>query len=182
MKRFLFCCAFLWASFTAQSQEAASRLVQPTGTSLKLVDLRNTQELRAEFSGAVWIEGTLIVEWTDGSERAANPAPEYRIVPKATSKARLPYFVVNDPPYRNSYKVRSIEIENGDEALLLAIGREAAERFIEQKRSVVRVTGRFQLEAFSVGVECDAAWAKAKVLRVQLPKNGAKSQTTSEGC
>jgi hypothetical protein len=163
MKLFLLCCALLLANSVVLSEEVASRLIQPMGSSLKLVELKNAEELRAEFSGTAWIEGTLFGEWTEGSYRIENAVPEYTLVPNTASKVRLPHFVINAPPYLNSYKVKSIEIENGSEALQLAIGRVATQRFIERKRGLVRVTGRFQLESFSVGVECDVAWAKAKV-------------------
>nr|WP_315478950.1 hypothetical protein [uncultured Rhodoferax sp.] len=182
MKLLLLFCAFLLVCFAAQAEDATSRLVQPSKSSLKLVQLKSSQELLAEFSGRLWIEGTLFGVWAEGSDRLAETTPEYTLVPNAGSRAKLPHFVINDPPHLNSYKVKSIEIKNGEEALRFAIGRNAIQRFIEKKTGFVRATGRFQLEEFSVGVECDAAWAKAKVLRMQLPEKATQHQKALEGC
>lgn len=181
-RRFVFLLAFLFSSFVGQAEEVSSRLVQPKGSAFKLGDLKNTQELRAEFTGKAWVDGTLFGKWAEGSESVIDATPEYTLIPSHASSLTLPYFVITDPPHRNSYRIRSIEIENGEHALRVIIGSAAAQRFIERKKGTVRVTGRFQLESFAVGVECDAAWAKAKVSQVQLPSRAVRPQKTVEGC
>lgn len=165
-----------------QADGAATRLVQPKGSELKLIELKNRDELSASFSGQVWVTGTFYGRWPAGDGAVANTTPEYVLLPDSASKSALPHFVIKAPPQVSSYKVRSIEIENGEEALRLAVGDVEVQRLKDRKTNSVRATGRFQIHSFVVGVECDAPWASAKVSRVDIPGKIASHQKLSEGC
>ena len=182
MKRLLVLMALACTSVASQADGATTRLVQPKGSELKLVLLKNNNELSASFSGQVWVTGTFHGRWPAGAGALAYTSPEYVLLPDSASKSALPHFVIKDPPHVLSYKVRSIEIENGEEALRLAVGDAGAQRLIDRKANSVRATGRFQIHSLVVGVECDAPWAKAKVLRVEIPEKIATHQKLSEGC
>ena len=121
------------------------------------------------FFGQVWVTGTFYGRGPAGAGALAHTTPEYVLLPDSASKSALPHFVIKDPPHVNSYKVRSIEIENGEEVLRLAVGNVGPQRLIDRKTNSVRATGRFQIHSFVVGVDCDA-WAKAKVTRVEIPE------------
>ncbi len=182
MKRLLVLLALACTCMATQADGAATRLVQPKGSELKLIELKNKDELSASFSGQVWVTGTFYGRWPAGAGALAHTTPEYVLLPDSALKSALPHFVIKAPPHVNSYKVRSIEIENGEEALRLAVGDVGAQRLIDRKTNSVRATGRFQIHSFVVGVECDAPWAKAKVTRVEIPEKIASHQKLSEGC
>jgi hypothetical protein len=182
MKRLLVLLAAFVTSVACLADGATTKLIQPTGSELKLVELKTKDDLFAKFSGKVWVTGTFYGRWPAGAAALAHETPEYVVLPDRASKAALPHFVIKSPPYENSYKVRSIEIENEEDALRLAVGNAAAQRLLDRKTDSVRATGRFQIESLVVGVECDAPWAKAKVVRVDLPEKVAAHQKLSEGC
>ena len=62
---------------------------------------------------------------------------------------------------------------NGDKALRLAVGEAGAQRLLDHKVDSVRATGTFLIEAYEVGVECDAPWARARVVEAKVPERVA---------
>ncbi len=182
MKELLVFLAVVLAGTASHAGEAMRALVQPKTSELKLVELRKKDELFAKFSGSIWITGTLYGRWTAGAGALADKTPEYVVLPDKASKSVLPHFLIKDPPYVNRYKVRSIEIENGEDAIRLAMGNVAAQRLLDRKIDSIRATGRFQLQSFAMGVECDTTWAKAKIKRVEMPEKVATHLKLSEGC
>lgn len=181
MKRVLVFAAMLFAALAVPA-EAITTLVQSKNSDWKLVEFRKKDELFAKFSGYVWVTGTLYGRWPEGAGALSYAAPEYVLVTDKASKLALPHFLVRDPPYINRYKVESIEIENGEEAVMLAAGNAAAQKLLDRKTDSIRATGRFQLESFEMGVECDATWAKAKIARIEIPDKVASHQKPWEGC
>lgn len=163
----------------ASAEEEISKLIQPKGSGLTVSKIQRDDGLLAEFNGQVWVTGTLIAEWLGGIGNIY----EYVLIPDATSIKRLPYFTIKDPPHILSYQVRTIDIQNGPEALIMAVGSEKAERLINRHMKVLKVTGSFLLERYSVGVECDAPWARATIVKTKVPNpdNVARLEIP-EGC
>lgn len=108
--------------------------------------------------------------------------PDYLLVPDRGSIDQLPYFMLSEPPYFNQYKVRSIELLNGVEALRIAAGEERVRRLLQRRVNHVRVNGRFLIDQYVVGVECDAPWAKALLVKAELPEQVANYNAVPEGC
>jgi hypothetical protein len=172
MKKYLAIFLLLLATAMAHAKGQATRhLIQPKGTAneLKLAELENKNDLFAKFSGKAWVSGTFVVRWPAGAAAMAYKTPDYVLVPDPASVARLPYFAISDPPYKNSYKVRNIEILNGEEALRLAFTDAAAKKILERKTNSVHVTGKFLIQSYVVGVECDEPWARAIFVKANLP-------------
>ena len=157
-------------------------LVQPTGPQLTLQKLVRTNDLFAKFSGQIWVTGTVIGRWPEGATNVNHKEPDYLLVPDRDSVAKLPYFVLREPPYFNQYKVRSIDLVNGVDALRLAVGESQVRRLLERRVNHVRATGRFLIEQYVVGVECDAPWARAVLVEAQLPEQSAMYNAIPEGC
>jgi len=159
------------------------RLVQPKNTELTLLKLVRENDLSASYSGQLWISGTFVARWPLGATDFREREPEYLLVPDQKSIQKLPYFVLREPPYFNRYKVRVISLENGKEALRRAVIAADARRLLERRVNHVRSTGLFLVEAYVVGVECDAPWARAVLVRSELPKQFASVHlAVPEGC
>lgn len=157
-------------------------LVQPKGAALVLTKLVRTNDLFATFSGQVWVTGTVIGRWSTGAMNLADKKPDYLLVPDYGAVNQLPYFVLREPPYFNQYKVRSIELLNGAQALRIAVGEEQVRRLLERRVNHVRVNGRFLIDQYAVGVECDAPWAKALLVKAELTERSAKFNAVQKGC
>lgn len=110
------------AAAPGHADDNRMRLVQPkaTASDLRLAELKKKGDLFAKFYGKVWLSGTFVVRWPAGATATAYKTPDYLLVPDRTSITKLPYFVLNDPPYKNSYKITTIELQNGEEALHIA--------------------------------------------------------------
>ena len=159
------------------------RLVQPKDTELTLLKLVRGEDLSASYSGRLWISGTFVGRWPLGATDLREKEPEYLLVPAQESIDRLPYFVLKEPPYFNRYKVRAISLVNGREALRRAVTEAEARRLLERRVNHVRSTGSFLIEAYVVGVECDAPWARAVLVRSELPEQLASAhRAVPEGC
>ena len=173
----------LLASGVSIAGQERMRLVHPKGTALKLSQLKRENDLSAEFVGRVWVSGTFVGRWPTGATDLQYKAPDYLLIPDPSSVANLPYFSLHDPPYLNHYRVTSIELVDGEQALRKAVGDIAANRLLERRVDRVRATGAFLVEAYVVGVECDAPWARAKLLEARLPEQLASAhRTVPEGC
>ena len=113
----------------------------------------------------------------------AYKAPEYLLIPDTASAAKLPYFVLREPPYFNSYRVRTIEVQNGEAALRMALGAEGPDRLVRRKVNAMRANGAFLIKDYSVGLECDSAWAHDIVIKAQVPQRTAQAhRDIPEGC
>jgi hypothetical protein len=145
-------------------------LVQPRGTELVLRKVQRVNDLYAEFTGTVEVTGTMMGWWPGGATNTNYKEPEYLLIPDNESKARLPHFLLNDPPYSHSYNIRDITVTNGPAALREAVGSDSLKRLLERRVNHIRVTGKFSLSKYVVGVECDAPWARATVVKSQLPE------------
>jgi hypothetical protein len=81
----------------------------------------------------------------------------------------LPYFVLKEAKQTIRYRVTSIDIGNGADALRMAARRKEAEQLLDRGIGEVKVTGSFLLDTYTVSVECDSPWAHANIVRVKLP-------------
>lgn len=170
-------------TYTVSAADAQRGLIQPKGSTLKLAYLKEREDLSATFSGEMWVSGTLVAEWMAGTDEKAHEAPDYVLVPDAISKKKLPYFRIREGSFDHRYMVRTIDIQNGREALLLSAGEEKTQLLLNRKLNILKVTGAFLLNDYSVGIECDAPWARASVRRARVPDPRRVAKVDApEGC
>ena len=160
MKTFLATFALVLALHSASAEEKIA-LVQPKSARLALTKIIREHDLYAEYKGQIRISGVLVAEWVGGRDNVNYKEPEYSIVPDRASTKRLPHF--------SGYSVRFIQLLNGKEALTMAAGSADTERLLNRKTAQIKVAGSFVISGYSVGVECDASWAKAKLIRADIP-------------
>jgi hypothetical protein len=161
----------------AQSASAEHQiaLVQSKGSSLVLAKVERKTDLFAEFKGRTRISGTLVAEWIGGTNNLNYEKPDYSLLPDSASIRRLPHF--------SGYRVRFIELQNGQAALEIAAGKAKADLLLKRKVAQVKVTGSFTIDSYVVGVECDASWAKATLVSADIPnKDFAAILEPIEGC
>ena len=151
-------------------------LLQPQGSGLVLAKLRSGPDLSAAFAGELRVTGTLIGIWPDGAINSTPTGPEYVLVLDKESSATTPHFVSLQQPRSIPYNVRSISITNGSSVLRNLAGRKRFERLIQARVDDVRITGQFVLDNVVVGVECDVAWAKARLVKSEVPSRTVVSQ------
>ncbi len=144
------------------SAEHMIALVQPKTTSLMLTKIERKNDLFAEYKGQVQITGTLVAEWVGGKDNLNYQEPDYSLVPDLASARRLPHF--------SGYAVQFIELRNGLAGLELAAGKRKADQLMKRQITLVKVTGSFVVQEYVVGVECDAAWAKASLVSAHVPE------------
>lgn len=182
MKGIVAIALFLLAGASLPAEDQHMHLIHPKGVALVLTKLVRSNDHFATFSGRVWVTGTVIGRWPAGAMNLADKEPDYILVPDHGSVEQLPYFVLREPPHFNEYKVRSIQLLNGAEALRIAAGDEQVRRLLERRVNHVRVNGRFLIDEYMVGVECDAPWAKALLVKAELPERLAHYNVVPEGC
>lgn len=165
-----------------QAHAQHARLVVPQGSALSPVRVNVKDGVDATFKGRTWITGTMIGTWNGGAADSVAPSPDFLIVPDSKSAARLPHFTIRDSARLLRYKVRSVELLNGVEAIRLAVGEARARQLMDRQVNSVRVAGKFLIEKYEVGVECDAPWAKAIMIDAKLPDKVAGYLTPPETC
>jgi hypothetical protein len=171
------------ASLLAEAAGERLTLIQPRNSGLTLVKVNRENDLFAKFGGEVRVSGTFMGVWPEGATNRNYREPDFLFVPDKESSALLPHFVLREPPYFNSYRVRSVTVTNGLEALKEAAGAEKVAKLLQRRVNHVRVTEHFVLKDFIVGVECDAPWARAKLLKAELPEQVAiKHAFAPTGC
>jgi hypothetical protein len=157
-------------------------IVSSQQKSLKLTELVLKNDTQARFNGKMKIAGTLVAKWYVNESGDYSSSPEYVIVPDKMTVAALPYFYLDEPPYFRRYKVTTIDIENGEQAIRLVAGDQVSTRFLNKRTPTVKITGSFLISHYSVGVECDAPWAKARVESFSRPSQFAKHQNLPDRC
>lgn len=157
-------------------------LIQPKASTLKIVAVQRENDTSARFSGRVWVHGTFVARWWPGADRK-DDVPDFLLIPDRASIELLPYFLMRESEFTNRYRVRQIEIENGTEALNIAAGRTRARELLDHRRDRVEIVASFLISGYSVGVECDAPWAKARVEKAEIPaKVATLPLQIPEGC
>ena len=149
-------------------------LVQSPGADLTLVR-RDEVRTIAEYKGQTHVSGTLVAQWIPGVDEETDNTRQYHLVPFAETAAKLPHF--------QGYPVQQIELTNGFAALRMVAGSQVADQFAEKRAKVIRIEGTFVLGEYVVGVECDAQWAKAIVVKAE-PLNAVQvaGKPTPFGC
>jgi hypothetical protein len=163
-------CLLLSLSVAAQDRP---QLVQPKGSLLKAKKIEIAEGPSAEFDGQVWVKGTLVAIWPAGAKNTAYKAPDYVLVLDAASTKLLPYFIVKDPPHVLRYRIRTIDIQNGAEAMEMSAGLLKARKITDRMLDVLKVEGSFLVDRLVVGAECDAPWAHGVVVKADVPATGA---------
>ena len=117
--------ALLGTPLLTQAVGERLTLVQPKESGLTLVKVVKENDLFAKFSGEVRVSGTFMGVWPEGATNKNYKEPDYLFVPDKGTAAQLPHFVLRDPPYFNSCRVRSVTVTNGLEALKHSAGNDA---------------------------------------------------------
>ena len=173
-------CFMMMVAGAVNAQERAV-LVQPVGTHLLLTKLA-TEESSAEFSGKMWVTGTLIGQWPGGAQNTDTKNPEFVLIPDRPSRAALPYFKLQLPNQLIRYRVTVVDVENGEEALTMAGQRSTVELLRDRKIDEAKVVGSFLIGEYGVSVECDSPYAHAKVEEVRIPSAKLAMASVRERC
>ena len=154
----------------ALAQEARIPLVQPRPSTLILERVTPINQHHAEFKGAIWVSGTLYATW---SQPSSSPV-ELRLVPDGASRKRLPHFA--------RYGVTWIEVKNGSEALKMSFSASEYKRVLAREGSMAHVTGAWQISGYAVGIECDAPYAYATIIKTKIPGHKLAGIKRPETC
>lgn len=161
----------LIACCNAFSSDDDLQLVQPRGNGLKLERLKTKEGSDARFTGQTWITGRFVAWWPAGASNASDKTPEYLLIPDAKGAAKLPHFTLLYEHQRHRYPVKTIDLTNGEDALRRIVGEAQARQLLDRHVDSVDANGKFLLEDYSVGVECDAAWAHAMFIKAEAPRS-----------
>jgi len=112
------------------------------------------KDLMVELKGYVVVTGKIEASWEAG-EDGVPLYPSYSLVPDADAAAKMP--TVDD------YRVTSIQILNGADALRMFAGPDAAKSF--EQRKILRITavGTFKLTHIGMGPECGQLQVAAQI-------------------
>ena len=149
-------------------------LIQPSNNGLVIAKVERDNGHSAEFKGHIWITGTLIAEWDRVWAEATENALEVRLIPDQRSIKILPHF--------ERYPVRKLELVNEQETMRLTFNKTLLAKLKTKKINRIEAKGSFLIEEYIVGVECDAPWARAKVIRTRIPKQPHIFTKEHEGC
>jgi len=125
----------------------------------------------ARFTGQAWITGRFVAWWPAGASNASDKTPEYLLIPDARGAAKLPHFTLLHEHQRLQYPVTTIDLTNGDTALRVIVGEARARQLLDRRVDSVDAASSFLLEDYEVGVECDAAWAHAMLVKAKIPRS-----------
>lgn len=152
------------------------KLVRPkaTITELQVTQLNIENEAAARLHGRVWVNGTFIARWPAGASALNSGPPEYILIPDKRSASKLPYFYLRDSSFHHAYRVTTIDLQNGEDALRIAFSESSVQKLLAREVDSMRVTGSFFIEDYEVGIECDAPWARAVLLKTNIPNQVAQ--------
>jgi hypothetical protein len=159
MKRTLTFGVVLWALAGAWAGDGLP-LIQPAGHGMVLAKPPVKGERYAEFTGRIWVTGTLVAQWVVGVDETEANTFEVLLVPDASSIGRLPHF--------KGYPVEDIIPENPKAALRLAFDETTRRRLERKDVLVAKAPGFFQLARYVVGVECDSPWSRSMIVGVKV--------------
>lgn len=166
---------YVCVASTADAQTGRTLHLPPASRSLQLAHAERTHGVFARFGGRYELGATLVAKWIpeDGDEVPA--ALDIHLEPDPAAAAVLPHF--------DAFEVRTVQLDNGPAVLRMALRPRTVERLQRRQLAQVRVTGRFLLEQYSVGVECDSPWARARVVRVRgLGRPELLAEEGSQSC
>lgn len=150
----------------AATEYSPTRLIAPEGNGLALTSTQGDC-CDAKFTGQIWVSGLVSAQVSHGLDDEPGEAgePELILVPDADSLKRLPYF--------SNYELKGIVILNYKDALSMVFGKELAEEIVEKKVNNEKVSGRFLIKDYEVGVDCNFPWANATLVSADVPPKGA---------
>lgn len=156
----------------ASAEDGDIPLIMPKASRLTATSKVSPREPR-RFEGEEQITGELLAEWH--STGPGSVEPSYRILPDATSAARLPHF--------KGYGITSIDIRNGEEALgMLLADAQVEQLLLDRHAKRVRVHGVFVITDYETSVDCDAPWASVRVLSVERTSTATVVQNPTAHC
>jgi hypothetical protein len=174
--------ALLLVSCAVSAADEKMRLVHPEDSGLTIRKVAREPDVVASFAGRFWITGTVVARWPGGRD-TDDDKPDLILVPDAASRRRLPYWRLYDPPHSNRYRVDSLWLTNEEQALRSAFSAKDRKLLLARQVDQVRASGTFLVEAYEVGVECDAPWARARLVAVKVPERlAARHLDVVEGC
>ena len=112
------------------------------------------EDLTVELKGYVVITGKIEAVWEAG-EDGVLAYPTYSLLPDADAAARMPTL--------DDYRVTSIDILNGADALRLAAGPEVAKAFEQRQTLRVTAVGTFRLTQIGMGIACAQLHVGARI-------------------
>jgi hypothetical protein len=177
MKRLLRVVLLLLLTVTAMA-DVGLALIQPSGSGFQLSKRGVEGEPDApyaEFGGRPWISGVLVAQWIHGVDEESPNTFDVRLVPDTKASKLLPYF--------SGYPVEDIVPENPKAAVKMAFDAKTLGRLERKEILVARAVGTFQVARYVVGVDCDAPWSRAMILKAKVPKAPLRAATAyPTGC
>ena len=120
---------------------------------LKLGHL-SQKDLTATLTGHVVVTGRIEAVWEAG-EDGVPTFPSYSLLLDADDAEKMPTL--------DDYRVNAIYIQNGAEALRLAVGSDAAKAFEERKTLRISAKGTFRLAQVGMGIACSQLYVGARI-------------------
>jgi hypothetical protein len=128
------------------------------------------KDLTVELKGYVVVTGKIEAVWEAGDDGIPT-YPTYSLSPDADAAAKMPTL--------DDYRVTSIDIRNGAEALRLVAGPDVARAFEQRQTLRVTAVGTFRLVKVGMGIACAQLHVGAQiesitdVAQLALLKNSA---------
>lgn len=126
----------------------------PGGYSTLELQRISQKELLVKLKGYVVLTGKIEAAWEAGEDGVPS-YPSYSFVPNPDAAAKLP--TVDD------YRVTSIHILNGEDALRMLAGAEVAKPFEQRKILRIAAVGTVRLTHMGMGAECGRVHVAARV-------------------
>jgi hypothetical protein len=161
---------FALLSASATAQQGRVRLIHPEPRNLVAVSVSRVNDVHASFAGSQWVTGTVYGRWPGGALSKQFKDLDVIFVPDSATAAALPHLNITHETGTNRHTVTVVDLLNGLEALRMAVSPDQYRRLLERRVNHVRATGRFLIESYVVGVECDAPWARARLVGAELPE------------
>jgi hypothetical protein len=136
-------------------------LIQPPESKLIVTKVDLKKGLYAEFKGQMQVTGKLVAQWIVGDDDVTSTL-NISLLPDEKSIKVLPHL--------GRYSVEYIALENGKEALRMSVGKKILTQLEQKQVNYLSANGSFLVERYVVGVECDQAWASAKVVQAHVLK------------
>ncbi len=168
MKRFVFLILAMTSICPALAgSQTTPTLVVPKTSTLSPSVVAPDASRGALFSGQVWVNGLFIVQWPDGT-RELHPSDKMEVSIKLDEeeRKRLPYY--DWPEWKQTYIPHLVVITNPEEAVNLVFPKDLSASVLSKKVRVAKVHAKFLLGNYEIGIECDASWARAKLISANV--------------
>ena len=112
----------------------------------------------ATFKGSVWVQGTLVIDWSGEPDAEPDDRLVARIDLDNSPTNRLPYF--------EGYEVSSVYLD-ANEVLDIAFSPDLAAKLRQKTVTHAELDGRFHISKYRVTVACDNADADAHLVELK---------------